>query len=109
MLMIYHIGQSYVKSVRFDLFNTNFLTSQYQFSILYLPTQKQLKPLLHASFQNFRFTNINNHLICFEKKLNTYLKAKNTLHTTQISGHKYVFIVFSKKDWNFNLITNVSF
>ena len=33
-------------------------------------------PVLNASFKYFWSTNINNHLICFEKKINTYLKAK---------------------------------
>ena len=41
--------------------------------------------------------NINNHLICFEKTINTYLKARNSLHTTRISSLRYVFIVFFEK------------
>ena len=39
----------------------------------------------------------NNPLICLEKAINTYLKAKNSLHTTQISSFIYVFIIFLQK------------
>ena len=37
------------------------------------------------------------YLLCYEKTLNTYLKAKKSLHTTQISSFKYVIIIFPKK------------
>jgi hypothetical protein len=52
------------------------------------------KPVLNVSFQDFWYTNINNHLFCFEKTINMYLKAKNSLHATRISSFKYVFIVY---------------
>ena len=39
------------------------------------------KPVLNATFQDFWFTNIKNHLICFEKTVNMYLKAKNNTNT----------------------------
>ena len=55
------------------------------------------KPVSKASFQDFWCPNINNHLICLVKTLNTYLKAKNSLHTTHISSFKYVFIVCFEK------------
>ena len=42
-------------------------------------------------------TNINNHLIFFKKTNNTYLKAKNSQHTTRISNFTYVFIIFFEK------------
>ena len=57
-------------------FNTYFLTTQYPFSILYLPSQIQMdivyqKTGLKREFSRFLMynfsTNINNHLICFEK------------------------------------------
>ena len=54
-------------------------------------------PVLNTSFQDFRCTNIDNHLIGFKKTINMYLKAKNTLHTTRIYSFKYVFIVFFEK------------
>ena len=57
----------------------------------------QKKTVLNASFQDFWCTNINNHLSCFEKTINTYSKAKNSLNTTRISRIKYVFIVFFEK------------
>ena len=42
---------------------------------------------------------INNHLFGFEKKTITmYLKAKNSLHTIQISSFKYISIVFFEKN-----------
>ena len=34
------------------------------------------KLVLIVSFQEIWCTNVNNHLICFEKTINTYLKAK---------------------------------
>ena len=54
------------------------------------------KLVLNMSFQVFWCTNINNYLICFEKTISTYLKDKNSLHTTRIWSFKYVSIVFSK-------------
>ena len=56
-----------------------------------------LKTGFKPSFQDFLCININNHRICFEKTINTYLKAKNSLHITRISSFKYVFTVFLKK------------
>ena len=55
------------------------------------------KPVFIASFQDFWFTNINNHRFCFEKTITTYLKTKIFLHATRISSFKYVFIVFFEK------------
>ena len=55
------------------------------------------KPVLNASFQDFRCPNINIHLFYFEKTISTYLKAKNSLHATLISSFKYVFIIFFEK------------
>ena len=37
-------------------------------------------------------TNSNNQQIGTNKTINTYLKAKNSLHTTQILNLKYLFI-----------------
>ena len=58
-------------------FNTYFSTTLYPFSILYLPKQIPMdivnrKLVLNASFQEFLYTNINNHLkyvliVFFEK------------------------------------------
>ena len=39
------------------------------------------KPVSNTSFQDYGCTNINNHLIYFEKVINTYLKAKLTHKT----------------------------
>ena len=55
------------------------------------------KPVLNASFQVFWCTNINSHLICFEKTINMYLKAKDSLQTAGFFCFKYVFIVFFEK------------
>ena len=41
------------------------------------------KPVLKNRFQDFWYTNFNNHLI-FSKMINMYLKAKNSLHTPRI-------------------------
>ena len=57
------------------------------------------KWLLCTSKTEFsRFSKIKKTLICSEKTINTYLKAKNSLYTTQISSFKYVFIIFSQKN-----------
>ena len=50
------------------------------------------KPVLNVSFQEFLYTKVNNHPI------NTYSKAKNSLHTTWRSSFRYVFIVFFSKN-----------
>ena len=34
------------------------------------------KTVLNSSYQDFLCSNINNHLICYERTINTYLKAK---------------------------------
>ena len=54
-----------------------FKTIQYPFRILYLPTQIRMaivhqKPVL----QYFWCTYIDNHLICLEKTINTYLRLR---------------------------------
>ena len=46
-----------------------------------------------------------------KKKINTYLMAKNSLHTTRISSFKYVFFLFRKNlmlKYTFNLQTQKS-
>ena len=72
-------------------FNTCFSTTQYPLSILYLPNTKTNGYCVPKNWFQTRVlcTNINNRLICFKKITNTYLKAKNSLHTTRISSFKY--------------------
>ena len=55
------------------------------------------KTVLNASFKDFLYTNINNYQICLIKKVKTYLKDKNSLHTTRISSRNYVLTSFPNK------------
>ena len=49
-------------------------------------------------FQDFWCTNINNHLHCSEKTINTNLKGKNSIHATRISSFIFAFIVYIEKN-----------
>ena len=53
-------------------------------------------PVLNVSLQVFGWS--KNYLIiwCFKNTITTYLRAKNSLHTTR--SFKYVFVVFSEKN-----------
>ena len=58
------------------------------------------KPGFKRKLTSFRMNKkLSNHLICFKNTINTYLRDKNSLHTTQISSFKYVGIcrLFRKK------------
>ena len=72
--------------------NKNISTTQYQFLILYLPTQIQMvivfrKAALNAGVKDFLIIRF-----VLQKKENLYLKAKNRPHATQIYILKYVFV-----------------
>ena len=85
-----------------------YLITQYPFRILYLFTHIQMeKPVLNASFQDFWCTNINNHLICFEKDDKyIYLKAKKSLHRTQMLVLKHIFHLFRNKSYVIHIRKN---
>ena len=100
----YHFNKNlYIRNLKYFTFNTYFSTTQYHlvFSTCQHKCKSILcteKPVLNASFQDFWCTNINNHLICFEKTINMSLKAKNSLHTTRISSFNTYLSSFSKRE-----------
>ena len=62
-----------MRNLKYAFLNTDSSTTQYPFRIFYLPSQKQTDivyrtKILNESFlEDLRSTNINNHLISFEK------------------------------------------
>ena len=75
----------------------HFSTTQYPFSIFYLPTQVQMGIVYQKNGFKREFSTFLMYLF-WKKTINTYLKEKNSLHTTQIYSFKYVFIVFFNKN-----------
>ena len=63
----------YIRNIKYCTFDTIF--RQHNIHLVFSTRKK--KTVLNASFQDFSSTNMNNHKICFEKTINTYLKAKN--------------------------------
>ena len=49
---------------------------------------------------------MNYHLFCLGKTITTFLKAKHSLHATQISSFKSVFIVFFEKKTDAKIYIN---
>ena len=86
----------YIRNLKYCTFNTIF--TQYPANTNTNGYWVSKKTVLNVSWKDFWCANINNHLICLEKTINAYLKAKISLHTTRISSFKYVFIVFSEKN-----------
>ena len=103
----------YIRNLKYCTFNTIF--PQHNIHLVFSTYQHKYKWILFYRKTGFKrqfsrflmYKYKNTHLICFEKSINTYIKTKNSLHTTRISSFEYIFIVFFLKNQMLNLHLNL--